>query len=40
MEDAQTAAAKLMQTPEAEAFMSAINPSSVAMRHAMLAVTA
>ena len=40
MEDAQTAAAKLMQTPEAEAFMSAINPSSVAMRHATLAVTA
>lgn len=40
MEDAQAAAAKLMLAPEAEAFMSAINPSSVAMRHATLAVTA
>ncbi|MGB7407980.1 MAG: hypothetical protein WA908_05700 [Pontixanthobacter sp.] len=40
MEDAEAAAAKLEQAPEAGPFMSAIKPASVTMRHAALTVTA
>lgn len=40
MEDAEAAAAKVEQAPEAGPFMSAIMPATVTMRHAVLTVTA
>lgn len=40
MEDAEAAATSLMDAAEAGPFLTAINPTSVTMRHATLTVTA